>query len=53
MILEAADQFGADLLIVGSHGRGFWGRLTLGSVSDAVVHHAKYPVLVVRTGPAK
>ena len=53
MILEAADQFGADLLIVGSHGRGFWGRLTLGSVSDAVVHHAKCPVLVVRTGPAK
>jgi nucleotide-binding universal stress UspA family protein len=53
MILQAADEFGADLLIVGSHGRGFWGRLTLGSVSDAVVHHAKCPVLVARPGPAK
>ena len=53
LILQAADDFGADLVIVGSHGRGFWGRLTLGSVSDAVVHHAKCPVLVARPGPSK
>lgn len=51
-ILRSADDFGADLVVVGSHGRGFWGRLTLGSVSDAVVHHAKCPVLVARPGPA-
>jgi nucleotide-binding universal stress UspA family protein len=49
-IVEMAKEWKADLIIVGSHGRGFWGRL-LGSVSDAVVHHAPCSVLVVRHGP--
>lgn len=47
-ILEEAENWGADLIIVGSHGRGFWGRMLLGSISDAVVRHAKCSVLVVR-----
>jgi len=47
-IIEEAAAWGADLIVVGSHGRGFWGRLTLGSVSDAVVHHAPCSVLIVR-----
>ena len=47
VIVEIARSWGADLIVVGSHGRGFWGRL-LGSVSDAVVHHAPCSVLVVR-----
>ena len=46
-IVEEATAWGADLIVVGSHGRGFWGRL-LGSVSDGVVHHAPCSVLVVR-----
>ena len=46
-ILETAKDWGADLIVVGSHGRGFWGRM-LGSVSDGVVHHAPCSVLVVR-----
>lgn len=46
-IVEVAKDWGADLVVVGSHGRGFWGRL-LGSVSDAVVHHAPCSVMVVR-----
>ena len=49
LIVEAAKDWGADLIVVGSHGRGFWGRLTLGSVSDAVVHHAPCSVLIVRS----
>ncbi len=48
MIVEAAKEWGADLVVVGSHGRGFWGRLTLGSVSNAVVHHAPCSVLIAR-----
>ena len=49
IIVGAARDFHADLVIVGSHGRGFWGRLALGSVSDSVVHNAPCSVLVVRT----
>jgi nucleotide-binding universal stress UspA family protein len=48
MIVQTADDWDADLVVVGSHGHGFWGRLALGSVSDAVLHHAPCSVLVVR-----
>jgi nucleotide-binding universal stress UspA family protein len=46
-IVERAKEWNADLIVVGSHGRGFWGRM-LGSVSNGVVHHAPCSVLVVR-----
>jgi nucleotide-binding universal stress UspA family protein len=48
MIIEEAKDWGADLIVVGSHGYGFWGRMLIGSVSDAVVHHAPCSVLVVK-----
>ena len=48
VVVDAARDWDADMIIVGSHGRGFWGRLALGSVSDEVVHHAPCSVLVVR-----
>lgn len=47
-IVEMADEWNADLIVVGSHGRGFWSRALLGSVSDSVSKHAKCSVLVVR-----
>ena len=47
-ILEAARAEAADLIVVGTHGRGPVGRLFLGSVSDHVVRHARCPVTVVR-----
>lgn len=47
-IVEIAEEWRADLIVVGSHGRGFWSRALLGSVSDAVVNHAPCSVLVVR-----
>lgn len=48
VILEDAEKFGADLIIVGSHGYGFMDRLFLGSVSHAVALHAKCSVEIVR-----
>ena len=48
VILEEADAFGTDLIIVGSHGHGAWDRMLLGSVSLAVASHAKCSVEIVR-----
>ena len=47
-IVEAAAAEGADMIVVGSHGRGRVGRFVLGSVSDHVIRNAAAPVLVVR-----
>lgn len=47
-IVEDAQDWGADLIVVGSHGYGFWNRVLVGSVSLAVVHHAPCSVLIVR-----
>ncbi len=46
-ILEAARAEQADMIVLGSHGRGPIGRLLLGSVSQHVVRHAGVPVVVV------
>jgi len=48
VILEEAEAFGADLIVMGSHGYGFLERFLLGSVSQAVVLHAKCSVEIVR-----
>lgn len=48
VIVEEAEKWGADLIVLGSRGLGAWNRLLLGSVSNAVVHHAKCSVEVVR-----
>lgn len=48
VILEEAENWKADLIVVGSHGYPTWERLLLGSVSQAVVSHAKCSVEVVR-----
>jgi nucleotide-binding universal stress UspA family protein len=48
VILDEAESWGADLIVVGSHGYGRWERLLLGSVSQSVVSHAKCSVEVVR-----
>lgn len=48
VILEEADSFGADLIMVGSHGLGRVGRFLLGSVSQSIALHAKCSVEIVR-----
>jgi nucleotide-binding universal stress UspA family protein len=53
VIVDEAESWGADLIVMGSRGLGIWNRLLLGSVSNAVVHHAKCSVEVVRTPQAK
>src|SRR4029079_2845142 len=48
-ILDRADRWGADLIVVGSHGYRGLRRLLLGSVSQAVASHAKCSVEIVRS----
>ncbi len=47
-ITESAKELGADLVVIGSHGRTGLQRLVLGSVASRVVAQATVPVLVAR-----
>lgn len=53
VIVEEAERWGAALIVMGSRGLNAWNRLLLGSVSSAVVHHAKCSVEIVRKSQAK
>ena len=48
-VIVLAEETGADLIAIGSRGRGGVRRALMGSVSDRVVRHAHCPVLVVRS----
>jgi nucleotide-binding universal stress UspA family protein len=48
-ILAAAEEWGADLIVMGTHGRSGIGRVVLGSVAEAVLHQSRCPVLMVKT----
>ena len=47
-IVQTATELGADLIVVGSHGRTGIARLMLGSVATKVVAESTVPVLVAR-----
>jgi universal stress protein A len=51
-IVERAGKLGADLIVMGTHGRSGLKHLWLGSVAERVVQHAPCAVLVVRQRPA-
>ena len=48
-ILKEASELEVDMIVVGSHGRGAMYQLLVGSVSEAVLHKSRFPVLVVPT----
>jgi nucleotide-binding universal stress UspA family protein len=48
VILEAALEFRADLIVMGAHGRTGFRRLILGSVAEEVLRKAPCPVLTVK-----
>lgn len=50
-ILQEADEWQADLLIMGTHGRSGLFHLLMGSVAEGVIRHAKTPVLLVKLPP--
>ncbi|HSP65833.1 MAG TPA: universal stress protein [Candidatus Deferrimicrobium sp.] len=47
-ILEVAKAFQADLIVIGSVGRGGLASLLMGSVARKVVGHSPIPVLIIR-----
>jgi nucleotide-binding universal stress UspA family protein len=49
-ILREARDYGASLIVVGTHGRGGFERLALGSVTEKLLRKASCPVLVVPPG---
>jgi nucleotide-binding universal stress UspA family protein len=46
-ILKAADEEGCDLIVLGSHGKGFLRQAFLGSVSGSVLARARKPVFII------
>ncbi len=51
-ILHFADETSADLVVMGTHGRGGFRRLVLGSVAESVARRSTIPVLLVRGAKA-
>ncbi len=46
-VLDEAEKFGADLIVVGSQSHGFLYRTFIGSVSDGVIRRSPCPVMIV------
>ncbi len=51
IVCLVARDLAVDVVVIGSHGKGFLSRVLLGSVSEHVARHAPCPVLVVRQAP--
>jgi nucleotide-binding universal stress UspA family protein len=48
LIVQTAVEVGADLIVMGTHGRRGVSRALLGSVAEGVLRHAPCPVLTIR-----
>ncbi|HYS66671.1 MAG TPA: universal stress protein [Paraburkholderia sp.] len=53
VVLKAAADFNADLLVMGTHGRRGFQRLILGSVAERCVRQASLPVLLIPSAASK
>jgi nucleotide-binding universal stress UspA family protein len=49
--LAAGEALGADLVVMGTHGRSGFAHLLLGSVTEKVLRHVRCPLLTVRSTP--
>ena len=52
VVVEQAKEFGADLIVLGTHGRRGVSRLLVGSDAEQIVRVAPVPVLLVREASA-
>ncbi|MFA9390162.1 MAG: universal stress protein [Prolixibacteraceae bacterium] len=48
-ILEAANDFNADIIVTGSHSRRWLENILMGSVSENILHHTSIPIFIVPT----
>ena len=46
-ILNAADEEGCDVIVIGTHGKGFLSHTFFGSVSNAVLYRTRKPVFII------
>jgi nucleotide-binding universal stress UspA family protein len=51
-LIAAAEEMHADLVVLGTHGRGGLGRVLFGSIAERVLHEATAPLLLVRATQA-
>ena len=47
-IVKQASEWSADLIVLGTHGRGALGRLLLGSTAEFLLRHTPVPLLLIR-----
>ena len=50
-ILNAADKEGCDVIVLGTHGKGFLAHTFLGSVSNSVLHRTRKAVFIIPLPP--
>lgn len=47
MILKVADEWDADLIVLGTHGRTGLAHLLMGSVAEKVIRHSVKPLIII------
>lgn len=53
LVIEECQAWGAEVIVLGTHGRRGWSRALLGSDAELIVRQAEVPVLLVRGQPTR